>query len=348
MKYIINIKREFNYSLFIYEEWSGMGEREHTYNMFYTKDRWLNVNKENKDILNDYIMEIKSKKLKPTTVAQYFNDGRIVMLYIMDKLNNISILNLKRKDFRNMSLFFVEECNMSNARVNRLFSFVHMILDYCEDNSEDYAEYDTNNSKKIKGLPKEKIREHTFLTDEQIHKLSEELLKKEKYLDNALLWTLYDTGSRKSEIAQLNKPLNKEQRKMNKVIGKRGKEYCPILLDRSQEAIWIYLDKRGEDDIEALFVINNDRMKIGTLYDRVVSWGDILTEIEGEEYTLTVHNFRHMFIENMTNGTHYWCKKVGKLPIEKVQLLVRHSDLSTTNSYKKDRGDDEVMELLGL
>lgn len=323
-----------------------MAEKQ-VYNRFYTDEKWERVNKENKDILNDYIMEIKSKKLKPKSIAQYFNDGRIIMIYILEQLNNVPILNLKRKDFRNMSLFFVDNCGMSNARVNRLFAFVHTVLDYCEENSEDY-DYDINASKKVRGLPKEPIREHTFLTDEQVHQISEELLKQDRIQENALLWVLYDTGARKNEVWQLNKPETKEQKMMNKVVAKRGKEYCPILLDKSREAVTLWLETRGEDSNEALFITGDKRMYGDTLYGKVCSWGDILSKIYNEEISLTTHSFRHSMIENFINGTHYYCKKVGKLPIEKVQKIVRHTDIGTTCSYLRDKGDEEVMELLGI
>lgn len=323
-----------------------MAEKQ-VYNKFYTVEKWEKVNKENKNILNDYIMEIKSKKLKPKSIAQYFNDGRIVMIYILEQLNNVSILSLKRKDFRNLSLFFVEDCKMSNARVNRLFAFVHTILDYCEENSEDYC-YDTNTSKKVKGLPKEAMREHTFLSDEQVHRLSEELLKQGKIQENAILWVLYDTGARKNEVWQLNKPENNEQRMLNKVVGKRGTEYCPILLDKGREAVTLWMENRGEDDIEALFITGKNRMYGDTLYGKVCSWGDILSKIYNEEIQLTTHSFRHTFIENLANGTHYYCKKVGKLPLETIKKIVRHKDLSVTNSYLRDKGDEEVMNLLGI
>ena len=50
----------------------------------------------------------------------------------------------------------------------------------------------------------------------------------------------------------------------------------------------------------------------------------------------------------MKNGTHYMCKKIGKLSLEQIQKIVRHSDIGTTMSYCRDTTEDDVLETLGM
>ena len=65
---------------------------------------------------------------------------------------------MNKKDFRGMSLYFTEECGMSPARTNRLKSSINSLLTFCEED-DDY-EYEINQSKKVKGVPRERVRDN--------------------------------------------------------------------------------------------------------------------------------------------------------------------------------------------
>ena len=69
-----------------------MAERGKVYNKIYTPELWEEVNQENKGLLDDFLIELKSRKKKKSTIDQYFNDGRIIFIYILKQMNNKSIL----------------------------------------------------------------------------------------------------------------------------------------------------------------------------------------------------------------------------------------------------------------
>lgn len=127
------------------------------YNNFYTPELWEQVNKKNKRILDDFIAEYKQRKMSKGTIAGYRNDLRIILIYILKELNNRCILELNKKDFRGLSLYFTEECNMSAARTNRLKSAVNSMLTFCEED-DDY-DYEINYAKKVKGIPKNRVKD---------------------------------------------------------------------------------------------------------------------------------------------------------------------------------------------
>ena len=87
--------------------------RQQPYNKIFDEEEYKKVNRENKDLLDDFIIECKATKKKPSTIAQYYNDGRIVLLYIKQKLDNKSILELSKRDFRNFTLYYSEELGVS-------------------------------------------------------------------------------------------------------------------------------------------------------------------------------------------------------------------------------------------
>ena len=54
------------------------------YNRIYTKEKWEQVNKYNKNLMEDYLMELKSQKKSQGTIDQYRNDLRIMFIYILE------------------------------------------------------------------------------------------------------------------------------------------------------------------------------------------------------------------------------------------------------------------------
>lgn len=128
------------------------------YNNFYTPELWEQVNKENKRILDDFLAEYRQRKKAKSTIASYFQDLRIILIYVLKEHSNKSILEMNKKDFRGMSLYFTEECGMSPARTNRLKSSINSLLTFCEED-DDY-EYEINQSKKVKGVPRERVRDN--------------------------------------------------------------------------------------------------------------------------------------------------------------------------------------------
>lgn len=134
-----------------------MAERGRIYHNFYTPKLWEQVNKENKRILDDFLAEYRQRKMSKGTIAGYHNDLRIIMIYILLELDNRCVLDLKKKDFRGLSLYFTEECEMSAARTNRLKSAINSLLTFCEED-DDY-EYEINYAKKVKGIPKSRVKD---------------------------------------------------------------------------------------------------------------------------------------------------------------------------------------------
>lgn len=320
------------------------------YNKIYTEEKWAKVNQENKDILEDYLTELRAQKKRESTIYQYKNDLRIVCIYVLENCGNKVFTDLGRKDFRKLVLWLTETCNMSNARANRLMSAVRTLLSYLEDD-DDYEEYEINAAAKVKGLPKEAVREVVFLTDEIILKLWQKLMDEKRYKEATLLGLLYDSGSRKNEIAQVRRDsIKQDGNATNIVVGKRGKKF-PVLYFRLTKEAFKEYDKTRTDDNPALFIneIGNAATG-GNIYEWVVKWKKDLKEITGEDFDLNVHSFRHCFIENFLKGEHYLCRelKLGKVPLEKVKSLAHHEDPSTTLGYAQNDENKDIEELLGI
>lgn len=321
------------------------------YNKIFDEEKWKQVNQENKTIMEDFLLEYKARKMKESTLKQYKNDCRIILLFVLDNCSNRPLTELRKKDFRNLSLWLSDTLGVSNARTNRLMSCCRSMLTYIEED-DDY-EYDNNLAAKVKGLPKEHVRDIVFLDDSVILELVDKLMEKKDYKKATLVALLYDCGSRKNEIAQVEKESFYDENKnlTNRLVGKRRKIYRAVYHSLTKKCVKKYLEERGEDDVKELFITEGGfPARAEVLYDWIISLRPMVEEITGKESKITVHTFRHSFIQNLSDGTHYLCREqnLGKVPLDKIKLLVNHSDISTTDSYRKDTSLEEIGELFGI
>lgn len=335
-----------------------MAERGRIYHNFYTPELWEQVNKENKRILDDFLAEYRQRKMSKGTIAGYHNDLRIIMIYILLELDNRCVLDLKKKDFRGLSLYFTEECEMSAARTNRLKSAINSLLTFCEED-DDY-EYEINYAKKVKGIPKSRVKDDEddfFFTYEEFIKVRDILVEKEKW-QLAVLWSLgFDSAGRKNELFQVEKHGLLDGNKTNVVIGKRGKKFPLVYLNDTKELIRKYLEWRGEDNIDSLWIKGSGENKEpisdpNVLYGRIVSISKILSEVRGEQCNIFTHTMRHSRLECLAQGTDERLLdengRPRKYPLEQIQVFAHHSDVSTTQSYLKDHSEDTINSMFGI
>lgn len=328
------------------------------YNKFYTDELWEKVNKENKLILDDFLAEYRQRKMKPGTISGYKNDLRIILIYILTELNNKCILDLKKKDFRGLSLFFTENCGMSPARTNRLKSALNSMLTFCEED-DDY-EYEINYAKKVKGIPKERVKDdenNFFFTFDEFIKVRNILVERGK-LQYAVLWSMgFDSAARKNELFQVEKHGLLDGNKTNIVIGKRGKKFQLVYLDDTKDLIRQYLEERGDDNIDSLWIKGSGENKMplsspNAIYDRICYISKILSEVRGEECYIFPHTMRHSRLECLSQGTDTRLLDENgnprKYPLEEIQIFAHHSDVSTTQTYLKDHSEETIDHMFGF
>jgi site-specific recombinase XerD len=302
--------------------------------------------------MSDFIEEYKQRKLKKSTTDGYYQDLRIIMLYIKRFCDNKCVLELGKKDFRRLSIWFSEDLKLSNARANRLMSATRSMLTYCE--NDDETEYDNNVAKKVHGLPKEPVKTNEddfYMSFDQVMKLREELLKRGKLQLAVLHMLLFDSGGRRNEVHQIKKQDLMDGNKTNIVVGKRGKAFPLVFLNDTRELALQFIQERGEDNLESIWVSgkNEDKKEVsyGALYDRVVSISKIFSEIEGRELNIFPHTYRHSRAECLLQGhdTRIIDPITGlpkKFTLEEVQLFLHHSDPKTTQGYAKDHSEEVI------
>ena len=318
-------------------------------NNIYSDEVYEKVNKESKLVLEDYILELKAKGRAVTTIEQYVFDIRMYLCYIYENANNKSILELKKRDFRNFFLM-LQETGKSSARINRVQSSLRNLLEFVVDDEDEYEDYYQNPMKKIKSIEKNPTREIVFLEDKEIDYLLNYLIEHNK-IQKALYVSLsYDSAGRRNEIIQVEKYsfLDDEKSTTNEVVGKRSKKFTLMYSNRTKEIAKKWLEERGKDDIDSLWVsyYNGEArpLRYETLYAWAISFRSILESEYDKDLPLNPHSFRHSSLENYENGTHHTLKYLGedRLDINTLRILANHNDISITQSYLKDK-DSEVL-----
>jgi site-specific recombinase XerD len=327
-------------------------KRGRVYNNIYDEEEYKEVNQENKDTIIDFLEEYKQRKIKTSTLKQYANNLRIFSIFVKRFCDNKSFFSLTKRDVRKFSIWLNSDLDLSTARTNSILSACRSMLTYCEDSDE--YEYDNNVSKKVKGLPKESVKNNDanfFVTFEDIMKIREELLKRNELQLCTLLMLSFDSGARRNEIAQVKKHGLLENNRTNVVVGKRGKTFPLVYLDDTKEVIQKYLEDRGEDNIESLWIIgkgnNKKEASYESLYDWIIKISEIFSEIDGKERNIFHHSLRHSRVECLLQGqdTRIIDESTG-LPkifsLEQVQMFLHHSDPKTTQGYAKDHTEDII------
>lgn len=319
--------------------------------LFDEKD-WENVSDENMELFEDYMLELESQGKAVKTIYQYKADIRGLLCWLVREKKNKYILDLKRKDFRNFFLI-LQRAGTSSARVNRFQSSIRNLLEYaCV--SEEYPSYQTNEMAHIKGLQKEPVRDIVFLTDQQVNILLDELLKRKHYQKALWVSLAYDSAGRRAEIWQVTKEGFLENNQTNVVTGKRGKKFRLLYFERTKIIFKLWQKQRKEDELSTLWVSTRGGHKTPLSYEATYSFVDELREIlktrTGEDIPVNPHAFRHSCLTNLSNGTHFVLREIGKdkLDIRLLQILAHHSDISTTQNYIRDDSEEQLANALGI
>ena len=138
--------------------------------------------------------------------------------------------------------------------------------------------------------------------------------------DKAMLEMLYATGMRISELVNLKEVSVDKNRQVVKVLGKGSKERLIPFGDEALDSLQKYLHKRNSRNIY-IFLNNRDNK-----LSRVGFWQRVKIYLKRVHLKsdITPHTLRHAFATHLLNRG---------ADLRSVQLLLGHSDLSTTQIY---------------
>ena len=268
--------------------------------------------------LTEYLDYIKyERKLSFETVKNYEYDLNKFVLFL--KKNNISSFSDVRQD--DISDYLKSIQNMNPRSISRnITSINNLFIFLLKDKKVSFNPCEFIDRPKLKkSLP------DVLSIDEVTDLLDIPLTTKFDYRNKAMLEIMYGCGLRVSEVISLKVHDIDMDNDIVRCIGKGSKERIVPINDYALYYLKLYVDVRG------LFIINvrNDYLFLNnhggpmTRQGFLKNLNKILLE-KGIKRHITPHSLRHSFATHMLSGG---------ADIRSIQILLGHSDISTTKIY---------------
>ena len=256
------------------------------------------------------------KGLSKNTVHSYKNDINSFAKWSLEYLGQ-PIKKLLKADV-NQYISFLFKKGLKSSSVNRKISTIKSFYIYLiKKKIITYSPVeDISMPKKEKYLP-------ISMSEIEVEKLlnSPKLNKYIERRDKAMIEMLYATGMRISELVNLKLTDIDNKRLVVKVLGKGQKERLIPYGEEAADALNAYLNDRGKSNIKETFISNR-----GTKITRGAFWNRIKIYLNRENLKISIspHTLRHAFATHLLNRG---------ADLRSVQILLGHSDLSTTQIY---------------
>ena len=275
-----------------------------------------NLNKEDANLRSFLDHLYIEKGLSQNTVKAYEADISAYINWIKDN-TTVKLKDMKEENI-NKYISYLFELNLKSSSVNRKISSIKSLYMFLVKKNilKNSPVNEVISPKQEKYLP-------FSMSEDEVDKLlnSPKTSNKIEKRDKAMIEMLYATGMRISELVNLKITDIDTQRCVVKVLGKGSKERLIPFGEAALESLNAYLSDREESTSKEIF-LSNRRTKIS----RIAFWHRIKLYLSRENLknSISPHTLRHAFATHLLNRG---------ADLRSVQLLLGHSDLSTTQIY---------------
>ena len=256
------------------------------------------------------------KGLSPNTVKSYQSDLSIFLKWLSSNCNS-SFKNTKSEDVE-LFIKHLFQLGFKSTTINRKISSIKTFYIYLK-KQKLIDIIPTENiivPKQEKNLPKSISEKEVETLLNSINGSSNIELR-----DKAMMELLYATGVRVSELVNIKLNDIDFNRRVIRVIGKGSKERLVPFGEKAFIALNNYLASREKSITKEIFLSNR-----GTGITRISFWNRVKFYLNrcGLSIEISPHTLRHAFATHILNRG---------ADLRSVQMLLGHSDLSTTQIY---------------
>mgnify|MGYP001435031759 FL=1 len=272
-------------------------------------------NKEDSNLRSFLNYLLVDKGLSNNTVKAYEADISSFLQWLDNK--DLKYNNLKEQHI-NQYISFLFQRKMKSASVNRKISSIKSFYIFLVKRNfvKNSPLNDLVTPKQEKYLPES-------MSEAEVDKLlnSPDVSNKIENRDKAMIEMLYATGMRISELVNLKITDVDMKRCVVKVFGKGSKERLVPFGETALDSLRSYLNEREQSSSKEIFLSNR-----GKKMTRVAFWQRVKVYLirENLKNSISPHTLRHAFATHLLNRG---------ADLRSVQLLLGHSDLSTTQIY---------------
>jgi integrase len=280
--------------------------RSTVYNRIFNEEDWAKVNPKNKELFNQWKTYLMSTDKSKGTIEQYYNDLRILAIFLMKHCGNKFIVDLNKRDIIAFQGYSINEWGHSSNRTRRLKSCLSSLCNFIENIMDDLYPDFRNVVNKIESPTKKPVREKTVLTSEQVEYVLKTLVDSKQYQKACVFALAANSGARLSELTRfkvhyfdksnlINNAYYKTPEKVRiKGRGRNGNaKYKYILKNGFQEYFDLWMEERKRLGItnEELFVTRRNGEWIPATKTTLQSWKTQFEKILGVDFYF--HSLRH-------------------------------------------------------
>lgn len=334
-----------------------MGGRKTAYNKVVDEELWKQVDKKNKRLIDDFAEYNHSVDRSDATVGQYTSQLKLFFVWNLQENDNKFFIDIKKRDFVRFFGWLRAELQSSPNRIISMKAVLSSLSNYIERMLDD--EYPTyrNIVRIIETPTKVAVREKAILTEEQVQKCLDDLVKAEKYQLACFFALSLASGARKSELIQfkcsyftddnivygcLYETPEDIRMKGKGKLGHRDKKYTFVKLFKPYFELWMKERQQKGIEMDDLFVIYyNGQYKPATAKNASL-WAETIEKFLGCDW------YCHA-------GRHYWttyCKKQGlpddvvmKLQSWKSNMISVYDDREKTEGFEKYFGEEGIKKV---
>ena len=272
-------------------------------------------NKEDSNLRSFLNYLLVDKGLSNNTVKAYEADISSFFQWLDNE--DLKYKNLQ-EDHINQYISFLFQRKMRSSSVNRKISSIKSFYIFLVKRNfvKNSPLNDLVTPKQEKYLPES-------MSEAEVDKLlnSPNVSNKIENRDKAMIEMLYATGMRISELVNLKMTDVDMKRCVVKVFGKGSKERLVPFGETALDSLKSYLNDREQSSSKEIFLSNR-----GKKMTRVAFWQRVKIYLirENLKNSISPHTLRHAFATHLLNRG---------ADLRSVQLLLGHSDLSTTQIY---------------
>lgn len=165
-----------------------------------TPELWSQVNPENKELMKDFLVYLRTIDRADSTIIGYEQDLRIILVWNLIHNSNKPFHTWTKRNIASIQNWFIETNENSPARVRRLKSVMSSLSNYIESVLDDDYENYRNIIYRIPNPPMYAVMEKSIIPESELERILKELTNTGKYFQACVLALALYSGKRKAEL----------------------------------------------------------------------------------------------------------------------------------------------------
>ncbi len=272
------------------------------------------------DLIDKYLVYMEyEKNMSPKTLENY----SLWLNRLVEQVGDIEVHLLNRMQLLDWRMKLHKQ-GLSKQTINYHIIAVRAFLKFCHKMDVDCMAPDKLELAKTPG------KKVSFLTQDEVDRIlaAPDLYEKnelKQWRDKAILWTLYGSWLRVSELINVRIDQIPTDSDQFSLVGKGNKVRSVFLVKEAHQVIIDYLRHRNDDNPYLFISLSNNKLWSAGLTRNAVE--DLVRQyavLAGIDKKVTPHVLRHSFATSLL--------KKGA-DIRAVQALLGHSSITTTQIY---------------